>query len=141
MSFFPKKRKTKLPKNPGRGKARVANSGIPEKKKKKGEENFRAFCFGCCLSVFSEFASISFFSPFLYIDKITIEGNQDISSQEISKAVEKSLEGKYFNYLPQRNFFLASESNISEAVKNNFNRLEVASIEKKFPRTHFDKSD
>ncbi len=69
------------------------------------------------------------------INKITIEGNQDISSAEISKVVEKSLEGKYFNYLPRKNFFLVSKTNISSAVKNNFNRLEVASIEKKFPDT------
>ena len=76
-----------------------------------------------------------FFSPFLEIDKISIEGNKDISSANITIAVEKYLNGKYFGYLPRNNFFLVSEKNISGEIQKYFNRLEVLSIEKKFPKT------
>ena len=43
--------------------------------------------------------------------------------------------GKYFNYLSKRNFFLIRKNMINSKLKNDFNRLEVSSIEKKFPRT------
>lgn len=75
-----------------------------------------------------------FFSPYLEIESVAVEGNRDISSEEIVGKVSKTLNGKYFDCLSRRNFFLVNRRVIGERLKNDFSRLEISSIEKKFPR-------
>lgn len=105
------------------------------KRKTKQKRKFSRFLFWLLLVVFFGIcAYLSLFSPFLDIEKVSIEGNQDISSIEIANVVEKSLEGNFFMCLPKRNFFLASKRSIASAVRENFGRLEVVTIEKKFPK-------
>ncbi|MCX6766276.1 MAG: FtsQ-type POTRA domain-containing protein [Candidatus Moranbacteria bacterium] len=136
MGIFSKKKKNKTIQKSWQRKETKAYPGAPKKEKPKKGGFFSRFLFWLLLVGFLGICVfLLFFSTFLDISKITIQGNQDISSVEISKVVEKSLEGNYLKYLPKKNFFLASEANIGNAVKNNFNRLEVASIGKKFPDT------
>jgi len=78
---------------------------------------------------------ILLFSPYLDVDAVSIEGNQDVSKREIADQVAKSIEGKYFNFFPKKNFFFVNKKDINVALKSNFDQLEVASIEKKFPGT------
>jgi hypothetical protein len=134
MRIFSKKKKNKtIQKSWQRKNAKAYPGGSKKETSKKGGV-FSRFLFWLLLIGFLGICIfLLFFSTFLDISKITIQGNQEISSVEIEKVVEKSLEGNYLRYLPKKNFFLVSEKNISGAVKNIFNRLEVASIEKKFP--------
>lgn len=74
------------------------------------------------------------FSPFLEIESVAVEGNRDIPSEEIIGKVNEVMSGKYYNCLSKRNFFLVSKSKINQKLKNDFNRLEISSIERKFPK-------
>lgn len=135
MIFFSKKKKSKSIPKSWQGSTRVYSLGAKKTKKKQGRK-FSRFLFWLLLIVFAMICMyLLLFSPFLEIDKILIEGNQDISSREIANAVEKSLEGKYFGYLPKKNFLLINKKNITETIRNDFSRLEVNSIEKKFPNS------
>jgi len=136
MGIFFKKRKNKNAQKSWQRKHSGAYPGTAKKDVSKKGGLFSRFLFWALLIVFSaNCVYLLFFSTFLDVGKIDIRGNQDISSEEISQVVEKSLEGKYFKYFPRNNYFLVSKAAIGGAVKNNFNRLEVASIEKKFPDT------
>lgn len=75
------------------------------------------------------------FSTFLEIDSISVEGNDNIPSEEIVKKAYEALDGKYFGYFSKSNFFLVSKKGINQKLKDDFNRLEISSIEKKFPKT------
>jgi len=136
MGIFSKKKKNKIVQKSWQRKSAKAYPGASKKETPKKGGVFSRFLFWVLLVGFLGIcAYLFFFSTFLDISKIIIQGNQEISSVEISKVVEKSLEGNYLKYLPKKNFFLVSEKNIGSAVKKSFNRLEVSSIEKKFPDT------
>ncbi len=77
---------------------------------------------------------VLFFSPFLEVDSISVEGNNSIGSEEIIGKVNEVLDGKYLGYFSRRNFFLLSKNRINQKLQNDFSRLEVSSIERKFPR-------
>ena len=114
----------------------VATSSSAGKDEKKGRRKFSRFLFWPLLGGFLGICVyLLFFSPFLHVDNIIVEGNEDVSSQDIAGTIETSLEKKYFNILTQGKYFLVSKNNIGFAVKDNFSRLEVVAIEKKFPRT------
>lgn len=131
MGLFSKKNKNKAIQKSWQRKNPGSYSGR-EKPKKNG--TFSRFLFWVLLFGFLGIcAYLLLFSPFLDIERVSIEGNRDISGAEIASVVEKSFDGKIFGYLPRSNFFLVSEKNINDAVRNNFNGLEIESIEKKFP--------
>lgn len=44
------------------------------------------------------------------------------------------MDGEYFNYFSKRNLFFISQRAISDKLKNDFNRLEVSAVERKFPK-------
>jgi hypothetical protein len=138
MSFFHKKKKNKIVQKSWQRKGAKAYPGVSKKETPKKGGVFSRFLFWLLLAGFLGICVyLLFFSTFLDISKMVIEGNQEISNAQISKVVEKSLEGNYLKYLPKNNFFLVSEKNIGSAVKSNFNHLEVSTIEKKFPDTIF----
>ncbi|OGI25332.1 MAG: hypothetical protein A3J76_02085 [Candidatus Moranbacteria bacterium RBG_13_45_13] len=132
MSFFRKKDKHKTwkRKNP------KIYSGVLRKESQEKKSGFSRFLFWVLLLGFTGVCGyLLLFSSFPEIDSISIEGNQSIPSEEIAGKVNEVLEGKYFNYLSKRNFFLASRKQISQKLKGDFDRLEISSVEKKFPRT------
>lgn len=131
MSWFRKKEKNKSWKkrNP-----RVY-SGVPKREKQEKRGKFTRFLFWV---LFLGFLGVSgyllFFSPFMEIEAVSVEGNRDIPTEEITGKIEQALSGKYYNLVSKRNFFFASKYEINNKLKNSFDRLEVSAIEKKFPR-------
>lgn len=73
------------------------------------------------------------FSPFIEISSISIEGNREISSIEIKNSLENLFSEKYFGVFPKGSFFLVNQKGISGAIRNVSNRLQVISVEKRFP--------
>lgn len=135
MFFFHKKTKNKIPQKSWQGRRTGEYASVPRKEKKRERKFSRVLFWLLLLGFLGICGYILLFSPYLDVDAMSIEGNQDISKREIADQVAKSIEGKYFNFFPKRNFFFVNKKNINAALKSNFDQLEVASIEKKFPGT------
>jgi cell division septal protein FtsQ len=131
MPFFRKKEKEKTwkRKNPR------MYSGVPKRGKQGRKNKFLHFLFWVLLLVFAGVSAYLFlFSSFMEVETISVSGNKDISSEEIESRVREAISGKYYGYFSRNNFFLVNRKAIDAVLKNNFSRLEVASIEKKFPK-------
>jgi len=132
MQFFRKKEKKEKEwkrKNPR------MYSGVPKRANEGKRSKFSRFLFWVLLlGFFGVCVYMLLFSPFLEVDAVSVRGSQSISSEEIVGRVSEAISGKYYNIFSRRNFFLLSKNQINEKLKNEFNRLEVSSIEKKFPR-------
>ena len=131
MSFFRKKEKEKSwkRKNP------KIYSGVPRRDNQEKRGRFSRFLFWVLFLGFVGVCGyLLLFSPFLEVDAISVEGNNEIPSEQIIEKIDSVMEGKYLKYFSKRNFFLVRKSAINTELKNNFNRLEISSIEKKFPR-------
>ncbi len=113
MSFFSKKQKNKAnQKSWQKDKAKVYAT-VKRKSESKGRRKISRFLFWLLFSGFLAICVyVLLFSPFLDITKISVEGNQDIPSEDIESVVGRGLEGKYFGIFPKANFFLVNEKNI-----------------------------
>jgi hypothetical protein len=133
--FFKKKPKQKPAERTWKRKNPRMYSGVPKRDSQKKKSGFSHLLFWMMLLIFiGVSAYLLLFSPLMEIDTVSSDGNQDISSEEIAVQAKKAMEGKYFGYLSKKNFFLVNKGEIDAALKSTFNRLEVASIEKKFPK-------
>jgi len=133
--FFGKQKNKPVQKSWQRKSARKHPAGF-DRREKKQRRKFSRFLFWLLLAgFFGICAYLAFLSPFLEIESVAVEGNQDISGAEIADKASQSLGGKYFGIAPKNNFFLVSKRSIFNAVRSNFDRLEVASVEKKFPKS------
>ncbi|MFA5925728.1 MAG: FtsQ-type POTRA domain-containing protein [Parcubacteria group bacterium] len=131
MPFFQKKEKNKT----WRRKAPRMYSGVPRKEKKKEKKGFSRFLFWfLSLVFFGVCIYLLVFSSLLEIETVSVEGNQSVPSEEIIDRVNESIGGNYYKLFPKNNFFLVNSREIDGALRNNFYRLEVAGIEKKFPK-------
>ncbi len=135
MALFSKKTKNRIPQKSWQGRRTGAYASVPKKEKKRERKFSRVLFWLLLLGFLGICGYILLFSPYLDVDAISVEGNQDISNREIEDRVMESIEGKYFNFFPKKNFFFVNEKNINAALKSNFDQLEVASIEKRFPGT------
>lgn len=110
-------------------------SGVPKRDDQKKRSKFSRFLFWILFLAFlGVCVFMLFFSPYLEIESIAVEGNKDIPSEEIIAKVDEVTGGKYFGYLSKRNILFMSKKQINEKLKSDFNRLEVSAIEKKFPK-------
>lgn len=136
MSFFFNKQKNKTYQKSWQRKSTRTYFGTVKKGEANKKNKFSRFLFWLLLVGFSAICLyLLFFSSYMDVENISVEGNKDIPAEEIIKQVGKALEGNYFGYFPKNNFFLINKKSINNALQNSFNRLEVASIEKKFPNT------
>jgi cell division septal protein FtsQ len=131
MSLFRKKEKNKNWKR----KTPRMYSGVPRKEKREERSRFSRFLFWLLSLIFlGVCAYLLIFSPLLGIETVSVEGNQSISSEEIIIRVQEAISGNYYWYFPKNNFFLVNKQEIDSALRKNFNRLELAAIEKRFPK-------
>jgi cell division septal protein FtsQ len=76
---------------------------------------------------------VLFFSPYLQITNIEIQGNQELSSEELIQKIQESLQGKYLGVIPKNNFLFVSQKNIKNILVNDFKKIREVSFSKKFP--------
>jgi len=111
-------------------------SGVPKRGNRDKRGKFSRFLFWMLfLGFLGVFGYLLLFSPFLEVESVSVEGNKNIPTEEILGKVDEALNGKYYKYFSKRNFFLVSRRAINVRLKSDFNRLEVSSIEKKFPKS------
>jgi cell division septal protein FtsQ len=137
MPFFKRKQKKMLPaKKSWQRRNPKTYSAVPRRSGDKAALGVVRFLYWMLLIIFLGVCVYLFlFSPLLEIDTISVQGNESVSSEEIINKANQELDGKYFKYFSKRNYFIEKNSNLSNLLKNNFNRLGSVEIEKKFPRT------
>lgn len=73
------------------------------------------------------------FSPFLKIQKVEIEGNQELSQENLYQAAKELYNGFYLGFLPKDNFFLFPGKGLQNLLKDRFRKISELSIKKTFP--------
>ena len=76
-----------------------------------------------------------FFSEWLQISSIVIEGNKNTDKKMILDSIEPYLHKKRFFFFPSNNFFLLPQEGIKKEIINNFRRISQVKIKKEFPNT------
>jgi len=76
-----------------------------------------------------------FFSEWLQIQRIVIEGNKNTDKKLILDSVEPYLHKKVLAIFPSNNFFWVREGSIENEAKSNFRRISEVKIKKEFPNT------
>ncbi len=78
---------------------------------------------------------VLFFSRFLEINTIVLNGTEELEKEKVINSVKSSLEGKYFGLIPKNNLILASKNRVVEKILQNFKKISEAKAEKVFPGT------
>lgn len=73
------------------------------------------------------------FASFLEIDEIVVDNHGSIASTDVQDAVKTELDGKYFRVIPKNNFILFDSERMEAKLKNNFKKIKVVAVSKKFP--------
>lgn len=78
-------------------------------------------------------AWVIFFSPFLQINDISLEGVQVLSRDEIMSNIAESYSGKYMGILPKNNLLLFPEQLVMRNLGGRFRKISEIKVERKFP--------
>lgn len=78
---------------------------------------------------------ISFFSPFLRVDTVRVEGIVSLSSQEIAQFVRDDISRKYLGFIPVDNLFLLPRERIESDIAEHFKKIRFVDVSTEFPRT------
>lgn len=76
-----------------------------------------------------------FFSEWLTIERVLVEGNQNTDKKLILDSVEPYLHKKVLSVFPSNNFFFVREGAIKNEIIDNFRRISSVKIKKEFPDT------
>src|SRR3989338_737777 len=76
-------------------------------------------------------ALLSFLSGIrsLNIQAIDVQGNEVVSSEYIRESAESILNGKYFGLVPKSNFLIYPKSEIVEAIRDKWKRIDELEVE------------
>lgn len=84
------------------------------------------------LLIFGTFYSL-FFSEWLQVHSVTIEGNRIVDKKSILDSVEPFLHKKTLRFFPSNNFFFIPTNQIKKEILSNFKRVSDVSVERIFP--------
>lgn len=76
---------------------------------------------------------VLFFSPYLQIARIEINGTRELASRDLQQIVESSLQGKFVGIFPRNNFLLISSGGIENLLNGNFKKIRSVTVSKIFP--------
>lgn len=112
---------------------RLKNSGSSSN---RGHFNWRRVFYGLIFLVFvSTIIYILFFSEFLLVMQIQINGTAAVNEQALKERVEQNMQRKYLNFLKKENLILIDKTKIANDLLDNFKRIKSVEISKKFPNT------
>lgn len=78
---------------------------------------------------------ILFFSSFLEIKKVSIEGIAELNYENVYQKSREPLSEKYFYFIPKNNLILISKNEIEKKLLENFKKISEADVQKNFPDT------
>jgi hypothetical protein len=76
---------------------------------------------------------VIFFSQFLAITEINIQGAKKIDPASVKTEINSSLSGKYLGFLPKNNIIFAGKSRIRKILSSRFKLIDGVEIKKGFP--------
>src|SRR3990172_10485501 len=124
--FFSKKQKNKAPRVLADGKRGLAPKKDPSRAGK--------FLYLLIVLVFVGVTLyIIFFSQFLAITSISVQGTEKIYPESIKEEIVSSLSGKYLGFLPKNNLILIRGNKIEQILYSRFKLIEGVKAKKKFP--------
>lgn len=106
-----------------------------EKKEKKASSHFFSrIIFRLVFFIFiSSLAYVLFFSPFLEIKKVYLEGISELKYDDVYQKIEGFLNEKYFRIISKNNFVIFPSEKIKTELRNNFKKISSVEIERIFP--------
>ena len=121
----------------------VSRKNIPAVSQQSEEhqhvENVRASFYNMYMVLWIIFFGVTlyilFFSRFLQVDTIRIEGVNDLSSQEIQRFVETTLHEKYIGIIPKNTLLVLPQSRIESDMKDIFKKVRDVTLTRVFPQT------
>lgn len=100
---------------------------------KKVPNFFRLIFYFLSLSFLGVAVYVLFFSPFLKINRIALEGIQELEYQDVLDDINSFLKGRYFGVIPRNNIILVSPKIIGKHLTGRFKKIRQAEIKKIFP--------
>lgn len=74
-----------------------------------------------------------FFSSFLKITNVSIEGVRDLEREKIQEEIERYLDERFVYVFGKNNLIVFGEAGIEEALKEKFKKIRSVSVSKEFP--------
>lgn len=134
MIFGNKKQKTKRLIKQHTGKTiRMAKSRASSNKLKSGRFFSRLVFYFLILLFLGTSGYLLFFSGFLNVSKIEIQGNEIVKSAEVERIIDSKLEGKYLKFLEKNNLLLLSSGGIKNEILSKFRIVKQVIVKKHFP--------
>jgi len=78
---------------------------------------------------------VLFFSQFLAITKIKVEGTEKIDPASLENEIDSAISGNYLNILPKNSIILLRKDKLSGILSKNFKLIESLVVKKHFPNT------
>lgn len=75
------------------------------------------------------------FSSFMRVNHLNFEGAKELEYEKVYAAAKALIVGKYLNIFPKDNFFMISKKKIQRNLLDEFKKIRVVEVEKKFPDT------
>jgi len=127
INIFRKKNKRLVP---WRNCQEISKSG----KKRVQKINYPKIIYYILFSVFIiTTVYIFFFSSLLKINKIVIDGNDDLDYGNIVESLNSMLAGKYLGIVPKNNILLISDRKAEKLLAENFSKISLVEVRKIFP--------
>lgn len=76
---------------------------------------------------------ILFFSSFLEIKKVLLEGIAELNYEDVYQKTREPLSEKYFYFIPKNNLILISKNEIERKLLENFKKISEVNVQKNFP--------
>lgn len=101
---------------------------------RSGGFSFARFLYWLSLLIFiGAIIYILFFSQFLAVSEIKLDGLSRVDNQALESFIADQLAGKYFELIPKNNLILIGKKNISQVILDKFKLIEDVRIKKIFP--------
>jgi len=109
-------------------------SFFEKKEEKASNPIFSKIIFRFVFLVFiASLSYIIFFSPFLEIKKVYLEGVVELKYDDVYQKIEGLLNEKYFRIIPKDSFIILPSEKIKSELQNNFKKISAVEVEKIFP--------
>lgn len=118
----------------GRSKNKIQRKS-PQERSEKGMKFSRLLFYFLSLVFVAVSGYIVFFSQYLEINNVYIEGAKELRSEKIKEAADSFLEEKYFRMLPNKNMILFRESGLRRRLEGTFKKISSVEVKKIFPNS------